>query len=280
MNLSLSRNLVRPDPRVLRAGGPDARGQGMWMRGNYAVAGAMLQLVSEDLCDRLQLREEQRVLDVAFGGCHAAVAAARRWCSVSVADAIPRRPGCTERAEAVSMGARFHEADAGALPFADQAFDAVLSVFGAMFAEDQERAASEMIRVCRRGRRIGLANWTPDGFMGQLFEHVARDLPGVSSGLAPFLWGTPDRLDELFGIYGTVECRTRHVVLRARSAAAWVDDLMGMQRPAAARLAAGDVQKQKALRSRLLELATRHNVASDGSLRVHAEYLEAEVLRR
>lgn len=280
MNLGSSRNIARPVPGAVRASRPGPCPQGLWVRGNYAAAGHMLQLVSEDLCDRLQLGENERVLDVAMGGYHAALAASRRWCAVSVADAGPRQLRSAERAEAISMGVRFHEADAETLPFADQDFGAVMSVFGAMFAADQERAASEMIRVCRRGRRIGLASWTPGGFIGQLFERVARHAPDASSGRAPFLWGTADHLEALFGVYGNIQCRTRHVVLRARSPAAWVDSLAGGLTPVSAGLSAGNLVNQKALRSELLELAAKYNRTGDGGLQVHAEYLEALVLRR
>jgi ubiquinone/menaquinone biosynthesis C-methylase UbiE len=164
MDLSLSRN-ARPELRVNQA-----LQQSTWASGDYAVVGNSLQLVSEELCDSVNLAQDQRVLEVAAGNFHASMAAVRRWCDVTATDVpsdLTRRS--RQRVEAESLGVRLVDGDAEALPFADQSFDAVVSAFGAMFAVDQERAASEMVRVCRRGGTVGLANWTPDGFVGELF---------------------------------------------------------------------------------------------------------------
>ena len=170
MNLSLSRNVPRIDHRAVQA-----RQRTAWASGDYAVAGNALQIVSEELCETVNLCQDERVLDVAAGNFHASLAAARRWCEVTATDhASDLTNRSRQRAEAAAVGVRFVDADAEGLPFADQSFNAVISAFGAMFAADQERAASEMIRVCRRGGRVGLANWTPDGFIGQLFADGGR----------------------------------------------------------------------------------------------------------
>jgi ubiquinone/menaquinone biosynthesis C-methylase UbiE len=274
--LSLSRNVPRIDPREAVV-----RQRTAWASGDYAVAGNALQIVSEELCETVNLCQDERVLDVAAGNFHASLAAARRWCEVTATDyASDLSSRSRQRAEAAAIGVRFVDADAEALPFADQSFSAVVSAFGAMFAADQERAASEMIRVCRRGRRLGLANWTPGGFIGQLFATVARHAPQANSGSSPFAWGTEARLEELFGAYGSVNASTRHVALRARTPMDWVDKLRAGYAPVLNVFGSLDASQQKSLRGELLELVTRFNRARDSTMVVDAEYLEVVVTRR
>jgi ubiquinone/menaquinone biosynthesis C-methylase UbiE len=276
MSLSLSRNAPRFDHRETLA-----RQRTAWASGDYAVAGNALQIVSEELCETVNLCQDERVLDVAAGNLHASLAAARRWCDVTATDHasdLSRRS--PQRAEAAAIGVRFVDADAEALPFADQSFSAVISAFGSMFAADQERAASEMIRVCRRGGRLGLANWTPDGFSGQLFVTVAKHAPQANSGASPFAWGTEARLDELFGVYGTIATAARHVVLRARTPMEWVDKLRADYAPVLKAFASLDAAHQKSLRGELLELVARFNRAQDSTMRVDAGYLDVVVTRR
>ena len=276
MSLSLSRNSPRIDHREVHA-----RQHVAWASGDYAVAGNALQIVSEELCETVNLCQEERVLDVAAGSFHASLAAARRWCDVTATVCAPDLTSRSrQRAEAAAVGVQLVDADAEALPFADQNFSAVISAFGAMFAPDQERAASEMIRVCRRGRRLGLANWTPEGFTGQLFVTVARHAPQAASGASPFAWGTDDRLQELFGVYGSVEASRKKVALRARTPMDWVDKLRASYDPVLRTSAQLDAAGQKALRGDLLELVTRFNRAGDSSMLVDAEYLEVVVQRR
>ncbi len=276
MSLSLSRNAPRFDHRETLA-----RQRTAWASGDYAVAGNALQIVSEELCETVNLCQDERVLDVAAGNLHASLAAARRWCDVTATDHasdLSRRS--PQRAEAAAIGVRFVDADAEALPFADQSFSAVISAFGSMFAADQERAASEMIRVCRRGGRLGLANWTPDGFIGQLFVTVAKHAPQANSGASPFAWGTEERLDELFGVYGTIATAARHVVLRARTPMEWVDKLRADYAPVLKAFASLDAGRQKSLRGELLELVARFNRAQDSTMLVDAGYLDVVVTRR
>jgi SAM-dependent methyltransferase len=275
MSLSLSRN-ARPQLRA-----DPALQQSCWASGDYAVVGNALQLVGEELCDSVNLCQDQRVLDVAAGSFHASLAAARRWCDVTATDVpsdLARRS--RQRIEAESAGVRLVDGDAEALPFADQSFDAVLSSFGAMFAQDQERAASEMVRVCRRGHRIGLANWTPEGFVGQLFDLLARHSPGAAAGLASCAWGTPSRLRELFGVYGEVQGAAKTVAFRARTPMDWVDKLRASHAPVVRAFAALDAGGKRALRAALLELVAGFNRAGESGMVVDAEYLEVTVLRR
>jgi len=276
MSLSLSRNVPRIDHREVQV-----RQLTTWASGDYAVAGNALQIVGEELCETVNLCQDERVLDVAAGSFHAAFAASRRWCDVTATDyATDLANRGRQRAEAVAAGVQLVDGDAEALPFPDQSFSAVISAFGVMFASDQERAASEMIRVCRRGRRLGLANWTPDGFIGRLFHTVGRHVPQGTCGQAPFQWGVPGRLEELFGAYGSVEASRKRVALRARTPMDWVDKLRAGYAPVLKAFGQLDASRQKALRSELLELVTKFNRAKDSTMLVDAEYLEVVVTRR
>ena len=276
MNISLSRNAPRMDQRAVKT-----RQHVSWSSADYAVVGSALQIVGEELCESLNLYQDASVLDVAAGNGHASLAAARRWCEVTSTDLAPDTTGRGKmRREAENLGVRFVEADAEALPFGDQTFDAVVSSFGAMFALDQERAASEMIRVCRRGCRVGLANWTPDGFIGRMFGIIGQHAPPATVGRAPFDWGTEERLDELFGVYGRIESSLKRVAFRYRSPADWFDKFRASYVPLLKAFARLDGAGQRALHSALLELAKSCNRAKDGSMVVDAEYLEVIITRR
>jgi ubiquinone/menaquinone biosynthesis C-methylase UbiE len=275
MNPSLSRNAPRTDHRAAKV-----RQQSAWASGDYAVVGNALQIAAEELCETMNLYQDGRILDVAAGNGHASMAAARRWCDVTSTDFAPDLTSRSrQRAEAENLGVRFVEGDAEDLPFADQSFDAVVSTFGAMFAADQDRAASEMIRVCRRGGAVGLTNWTPDGFIGQLFRLINRHAAAGTGG-APFLWGTEDRLIDLFGVYGTVETQLKRAVFRYRSPADWVEKFSASYVPVLKAFAKLDGARQRLLTGELLELVARFNRAKDRTMVADAEYLEVVVTRR
>jgi ubiquinone/menaquinone biosynthesis C-methylase UbiE len=187
----------QPDQIDLKA--LKARQQGAWSSGDYAVVGTTLQIVGEELCEALDIRSGHKVLDVAAGNGNVSLAAARRWCDVTATDYVPALlDRARERAAAERLDMTFREADAEALPFQDASFDVVVSTFGVMFTPDQDRAAREMVRVCRRGGKIGLANWTPGGFIGQLFKTIGKHLPPPAGAKSPALWGTRERIGELF----------------------------------------------------------------------------------
>ena len=195
------------------------RQHGAWSSGDYAVVGTTLQIVGEELCEALDLRAGQKVLDVAAGNGNATLAAARRWCEVVSTDYVPSLlERGRARAAAEGLSVEFKEADAEALDFADATFDTVLSTFGVMFTPDQDRAAAELLRVCKSGGKIGLANWTPEGFIGQLFKTLGKYLPPPAGAKSPALWGTQARITEMFGASAaSIKAERRHFMFRYRS---------------------------------------------------------------
>lgn len=271
-----------PAHKTADLGALKARQHGAWSAGEYAVVGTTLQIVGESLCESLDLRAGSTVLDVAAGNGNAALAAARRWCDVTATDFVPSLlDKAYQRAQADGLDIDFMEADAEALPFADESFDVVLSTFGVMFTPDQEAAAGELIRVCKRGGSIGLANWTPDGFIGQVFKTIGTHVPPPSGARSPALWGTRNRLQELFPAdIATVSSTARDFVLRYRSPRHWLGVFREVYGPMLKTFAALPPAGQAALSSDLLALVGRFNRARDGSMIVPSEYLETVITRR
>lgn len=251
--------------------------QETWGSGDYAVIGSTLQLVGELLCEAVDVSAGHRVLDVAAGNGNASLAAARRGCEVTATDYVAALlAGTAARASAEGVRIDTREADAEALPFEDGAFDAVLSTFGVMFTPDQQQAADELRRVCRPGGRIGLANWTPGGFIGEMFRIVGSHVPPPAGLASPLQWGSPERLAELFpGL--RVDTTARHFVFRYRSAQDWLQTFRTYYGPTVKAFAALDEAARAAMESELVALAERHDTASDGTLRVPGEYLEIVV---
>ncbi len=259
-----------------------SRQHGAWSSGDYSAVGTTLQIVGETLCEALDVRAGQRVLDVAAGNGNASLAAARRQCDVVSTDFVPALlERGRERAAAERLPIEFRVADAEALPFADGSFDVVLSTFGVMFTPDQGRAAAELLRVCKRNGRIGLANWTPDGFVGQLFGVVGRHVPPPAGVPSPTLWGTRTRLDEFFGRHALeMHVVPRHFVFRYRSPEHWLEVWKLVYGPMVKAFGALDAAAQAALTTDLLALVQRHNRATGRSMVVPGEYLEVVVARR
>jgi SAM-dependent methyltransferase len=253
--------------------------QAAWASGDYAVIGTTLQIVGESLCEALDLRAGERVLDVAAGNGNATLAAARRWCDVVSTDyvgALLER--AKARASAEGLAVHFEQADAENLQFGDASFDVVLSTFGVMFTPNQEKAASELARVCRPGGRIGLANWTPSSFVGEIFKTIGRYIPPPGGVKSPALWGTEEHLRELFGNrIAALQAPSRHFVFRYRSAKHWLDTFRTYYGPMHKAFAALDAEKQASLTEDLLGLAQRMNRAADGALVVPSEYLEVVI---
>src|SRR5262245_26337217 len=258
-----------------------ARQQTAWASGNYALIGTTLQIVGEELCEALDLRSGQKVLDVAAGNGNASLAAARRWCEVVATDYVPALlDRARERAAGERLDIAFREADAEALPFPDGGFDAIVSTFGVMFTPDQDRAAAEMVRVCRRGGRIGLASWTPEGFIGQLFKTIGKHLPPPPGVMSPALWGTRVRMSELFERHAaSIKSGQRNFVFRYRSPAHWLDVFKTYYGPVLKAFAALDAGGQGALQRDLLALIDQFNRAEDGTMVVPSEYLEVVITR-
>ena len=258
------------------------RQHGAWSSGDYAVVGTTLQIVGEQLCEALDLRAGSKVLDVAAGNGNATLAAARRWCDVTSTDYVPEllKRG-QERAAADHLTVEFREADAEALPFADASYDVVLSTFGVMFTPDQDKAASELARVCKSGGKIGLANWTPQGFIGQLFKTIGKHLPPPAGVKSPALWGTRARLEEMFASQASdISAEPRMFVFRYRSPEHWLDVFKTFYGPTLKAFAALDECGQAALRRDLLALLGEFNHADDGTIVVHSEYLEVVITKR
>jgi len=221
------------------------------------------------------------VLDVAAGNGNASLAAARRWCEVTATDYVPALlDRARERAAAERLIIEFREADAESLPFADGSFDAVVSIFGVMFTPDQERAAAELTRVCKRGGKIGLANWTPDGFIGQLFKTIGKHVSPPPGARSPALWGTRVRIDELFGGSATsVQTALRNFVFRYRTPEHWLEVFKTYYGPVLKAFAALEPAARIGLERDLLGLIDRFNRATDGSMVVPSEYLEVVITR-
>jgi ubiquinone/menaquinone biosynthesis C-methylase UbiE len=258
------------------------RQQAAWSSGDYAVVGTTLQIVGEQLCEALDLRPGSKVLDVAAGNGMASLAAARRWCRVTSTDYVPAllRSG-RARAEAEGHPIEFIEADAEDLPFADGDFDTVLSTFGVMFTPNQDRAAGELLRVCKPKGQIGLANWTPEGFIGQLFKILGKYLPPPSTAKSPALWGTRERLAAMFGsATSEIKAEARYFNFRYRSPAHFLNVFETYYGPIHRAFASLDQQGQIGLRDDLHALIVRMNRATNGTMIVPSEYLEVVITKR
>jgi ubiquinone/menaquinone biosynthesis C-methylase UbiE len=242
-----------------------AKQQAAWSSGDYAIIGTTLQIVGETLCEALDLRAGQKVLDVAAGNGNMTLAAARRWCEVTSTDYVESLLELgRKRAEAERLQVKFQIADAEDLPFAGASFDAVVSTFGGMFSPDQDRTAAEMVRVCRSGGRIGLANWTPEGFIGQMFKTIGKYLPPPTGVESPAVWGTQEWVQTTFGAAAsTITAQPRHFTFRYRSAQHFLEEAGG-----------------KALARDIIVLVGRFNTSGDQTMVVPGEYLEVVITRR
>jgi ubiquinone/menaquinone biosynthesis C-methylase UbiE len=259
-----------------------SRQQAAWSTGNYAIVGTTLQIVGENLCEALDLRSGQRVLDVAAGNGNASLAAARRWCEVTSTDYVPSLlESGRARAHAEGHAIQFKEADAENLPFADASFDAVMSTFGVMFTPDQDKAASELARVCKPGGKIGLANWTPESFIGQVFKTIGKYIPPAAGVKSPALWGTKARLEELFGKTAQeIRATGREFTFRYRSPEHFIEVFRTYYGPINKAFGALDAEKQATFNQDLLALIANGNRSGDHTLVLPSEYLEVVIKRK
>ena len=259
-----------------------ARQQAMWASGDYAIIGTTLQIVGELLCEAVDLRAGERVLDVAAGNGNATLAAARRFAEVTSTDyttSLLERG--RDRAGAERLDIAFQFADAENLPFPDASFDIVLSTFGVMFAPAQQQAATELLRVCRPGGRIGLASWTPEGFIGDLFRTIATHVPPVPGIASPLLWGSRAHLETLFAGAASIAHVNQYFTFRYRSPEHFVDSFRRYYGPTHKAFLALDDAGQAALEGDMLALLRKANRGggSDAGLVVPGEYLETVVTR-
>jgi SAM-dependent methyltransferase len=258
------------------------RQQAAWSAGDYAVVGTTLSLTGELLCEAVGIRPGERILDVATGNGNAALAAARRGGEVIGIDYVPALlERGRECAAAERLSVTFREADAENIPYSDASFDVVLSTFGVMFTPDQTRAADELMRVTRPGGRIGLVNWTPDGFVGQMFRTIGAYISPAPGVRPPSLWGTEERLQELFlDNASRIEATRRCFNFRARSSQDWLETFRTYYGPIQKTFEALDADEQGRLERDMIALLERFNEGGDQTLLVPSEYLEAVVTRR
>ncbi|MBA3868257.1 MAG: class I SAM-dependent methyltransferase [Chloroflexota bacterium] len=259
-----------------------AKQQQAWSTGDYAIVGASLLIVSEQLCEAADLHSGHKVLDVATGSGNTALAAARRWCEVTGIDYVPALlKHANDRATAEQLHVTFKEGDAENIPCTDESFDVVMSTFGVMFAPNQEQAASEMLRVCRPEGLIAMANWVPDGCVGEIFRVIAKYIP-PAPGLKPAaLWATQDRLTELFGSQtNNIQLTRRSYYFRYRSAQHWVDTFSTYYGPIVKAFGALDTDGKKSLSADLVDILNRHNRAGNDALVSQADYAEIVITKK
>jgi ubiquinone/menaquinone biosynthesis C-methylase UbiE len=254
------------------------RQQAMWASGDFAVIGTTLQIVGEMLCEAVDLRSGEQVLDVAAGNGNATLAAARRFARVTSTDYVPALlERGRHRADAEGLAATFEVADAEALPYPSARYDVVLSTFGVMFTPDHARSSSELQRVCKPGGRIGLACWTPEGFLGDMFRTIAKYVPPPAGIQSPLLWGTAEHVETLFASATNVANARRYFVFRYESAEHFVDIFRTFYGPTHKAFAALDPAGQSALETDLVALLRRADRGGGRGLVVPAEYLETVI---
>jgi ubiquinone/menaquinone biosynthesis C-methylase UbiE len=266
-----------PDLKAVKA-----KQQAAWSSGDYAVVGVTLQIVGEQLAEALDLHAGQKVLDIAAGNGNVTLAAARRFCEVTSTDYVEALLARgRKRADAEGLTIDFQKADAEDLPFAEETFDAVVSTFGGMFSPDQSRTASEMLRVCKSGGKIGLANWTPDGFIGQMFKIIGKHLPPPAGVKSPALWGTWEWMEKAFRAEASsLIAEPRTFVFRYRSPQHFLDVFRTFYGPMLKAFEALDDKGRAALARDIIDLIGRFNRADDGTVVVPSEYLEVVVTKR
>ncbi|MGB5835232.1 MAG: class I SAM-dependent methyltransferase [Thiohalocapsa sp.] len=255
--------------------------QAVWGSGDYGRIGVTLQITGEQLCEALDMRAGQRVLDVAGGNGNVSLAAARRFCKVVSTDYVQRLLDQSElRARAEGLVIDYQQADAEDLPFEDASFDHVVSTFGVMFTPNQDQAAAELMRLCKPGGKIGLANWTPAGYIGQLFKTIGRYVPPPAGISSPAAWGTEEFLQQHFADQAqAIDLNIRQFNFRYQSPEHWLDVFTTYYGPTLKAFQVLDQTQRLSLRDDILRLIDENNVARDGSMVVPSEYLEVVITR-
>jgi len=268
--------MTQPDFTAIKA-----RQQTAWSSGDYSIIGTTLQVVGENLAEACGFHHGDAVLDVAAGNGNATLAAARMGCAVTSTDYVPELLKQGERrAAAERLEVDFRTADAEDLPFTDASFHGVLSTFGVMFAPNHAKAASEMLRVCKRGGRIGLANWTPEGFVGGMFRVLGKHVPPPAGVLPASKWGVKSHLEELFGPGAReIAIEKRHFNFRYRSARHFVEVFRTWYGPVHKAFAALPESSAAQLEAELTEWVEQSNTGGRETLVVPSEYLQIVITR-
>jgi ubiquinone/menaquinone biosynthesis C-methylase UbiE len=258
------------------------RQQKTWTSGDYARIGNTLVIMGELLCEAVDVHAGDKVLDVATGSGNTAISAARRFCDVTGIDYVPELiEQARKRAEVEGMSITFDVGDAEDLPYPDASFDVVLSTLGVMFAPNQEKVAEELLRICRSGGKIGLANWTPDGFIGNMFRTLGKHVPPPPGIKPPPLWGTEERLRELLGEdIASLEVTRRSYMFRYPSAGHFVEYFRSYYGPTLKAFESLEPEGQRSLAEDLEELLTQWNSSGDATVVVPSDYLEVVAVRR
>jgi ubiquinone/menaquinone biosynthesis C-methylase UbiE len=256
--------------------------QRAWSAGDFAVVARHTVFAGELICEAADVRAGQRVLDVATGSGNAALSAARRGADTVGVDYVqPLLERARQRAAAEQVTVDFQEGDCEALRFPDDSFDVVLSVFGAMFAPNHQRAAAELVRVCRPGGKIANVSWTPEGFWGRAFGLRSKYLPPPAGVTPATAWGSEKHLRKLFGDRVTIERAERRLTdFRHRSVDDWLDFFRTYFGPMVKAFEQLPVEQRDAFAAELKALAVEYNRADDGTLVIPAEYLEVVLQKR
>ena len=270
MNM-IAPQVTTPDYQAIKV-----KQNGAWASGDYAKIGVTLQIVGEDFGEAMDLPVDSTVLDVAAGNGNATLAFARRWCKVTSTDYVDTLLARgRERAEAEGLDVAFEVVDAENLPYDDDSFDAVVSTFGCMFTPDQDKTASELARVCRAGGGIGMANWTQDGFIGQLFKALGKHVPPPAGLSSPARWGNEDWIRGTFGdAIGSLSITRKDFIFRYRSPDHFLDFFRTFYGPVHKAFLALDPARHAALEADILATVAAFNTATDDSMRVTSEYVE------
>ena len=257
------------------------RQQAVWSLGDYGRVGSLLSAMGDGLVQELDVHAGERVLDVAAGNGNAALPAARRFADVLATDYVPELLAEAEqRAQAEGVVLRTEVADAQALPYPDGTFDVVLSTLGAMFAPDQEAVARELTRVCRSGGRIGMANWTPDSMIGDMFRIVGRRVPPPQGLQPPVAWGDPERVTALLGPHcSDLRTSRRTFPWRFPSPQACLEHFRTWYGPTVAAFRAVGEDGRGGLERELVDLFTQHSTADDGTMAADVPYLQVIAVR-
>lgn len=273
-------NVTSPPAETVDLAAVKGKQHAVWSSGDYAAVGTTLQIVGENLAEAMDLRPDARVLDVAAGNGNATLAAARRYCNVVSTDYVTTwlKAGMA-RATAEKLTVAFREADAEDLPFEAGSFDAAMSTFGVMFTANQEVAAAELLRVVRKGGRIGLANWTPTSFVADVFRAIGKHVPPPAGVRSPLEWGKDERLNELFTDGAKrIDIKRRNFVFRFRSPEFWVEHWRAVYGPMTRAFEAVGPEGFGALETELVALGRAASI-EDSAMIVPAEYAEVVIHR-